>query len=1009
MAQLQAALSALYHDADSTVKEQASQWLENWQASPVSWTLCTEVLNNSDAGVEAHYFCANTLRSKVQREFEELPKSAVASLRESLMSLAIKFAGGPPPVRTQLCLAMAALVAHVPGAEWAQGGALSWLVSQLLPQPRHISTPLMLELLLVLPQEAGGHLASVRPERRRLVVEEMLESSPQALSVLSACLSSDVSEKTKEHVLEALAAWLRLTGPKIQLSSLSPASPLVVTALQGLQTTGEDVFFPAVDAVIELIYVTSNKGYPRPEAASLVQTVVTQVMSLRPRFHVCIQRAIAERDSAEDSVTAGVELWDGEEEAKGMARLFAEVGEAYTDLIASGDPAVAGPVIEALLDVAAHPDDSICAMSFNFWHRLTRTLTRGSHPEPLESSADDTNVTVEEHERRVRLFTPIFERLIILVRGRVKFPVDFDSWHRDDRSDFRRGRISIGDTLYDAASLVGGSRALQLLVEPLLEVSRQVSAGGAFDWRTAEAALYCIRSIYSLAPPPGDQLLLSLFQSLPNLPSTPQLQYTAALTVGAYSEWLSDTSEVCLPGAGSALVTDLLRMLSRALSEEEASSAAALSIRRLVQGCASIISQDALNSLLNLYNKIQKSGDVAENDDPALDVDEGDVREIVEAVTLAVSAVKDDVVRRSSVQRMMDVLVQPIQEILSTAVAGSDPRLPIVLPLFDRVTTLFRAVEDPADVSEALIRLWPWIEVALDRFSGDEKAIEIICKVPRNAIRTAGKATAASVHTLAAALPQRFDTSAHSAYLFVASELIKTFGDDRQWDGDLGPMFARMMVKACGALRTLQDVTNAPDIADDTFLLAGRGLNYAPRLVLTPGSLLPALLDAALAGILVQHREACGSILAFCVRLLDPATHAKCPPEALGHLQAALTPRAPLLVRLLLGGIAGVLPTSRLHEVTDVVHSLLRVGGASILQLIADAMSNVPEESVTSSDKQRLLTACHEVAVEGLGNADEAPLLAAIDEFSEVCRRNRRSAQAAQSVILPQELHYLIK
>jgi hypothetical protein len=39
--------------------------------------------------------------------------------------------------------------------------------------------------------------------------------------------------------------------------------------------------------------------------------------------------------------------------------------------------------VEALLDVASHPEDAICSMSFNFWHRLARALTIGLHPEPL--------------------------------------------------------------------------------------------------------------------------------------------------------------------------------------------------------------------------------------------------------------------------------------------------------------------------------------------------------------------------------------------------------------------------------------------------------------------------------------------------------------------------------------------------------------------------------------------------------------------------------------------------
>lgn len=110
-------------------------------------------------------------------------------------------------------------------------------------------------------------------------------------------------------------------------------------------------------------------------------------------------------------------------------------------------------------------------------------------------------------------------------------------------------------------------------------------------------------------------------------------------------------------------------------------------------------------------------------------------------------------------------------------------------------------------------------------------------------------------------------------------------------------MFSRMMAGSCGMLRSLRDVSDHPDIADDTFLLAGRALSYAPRLLLTP-QLLSVLLDTALAGLLVQHREACCSILAFIVRLLDPATHRSVAPEAVQGLQAALAPRAQLLVRL---------------------------------------------------------------------------------------------------------------
>lgn len=140
-------------------------------------------------------------------------------------------------------------------------------------------------------------------------------------------------------------------------------------------------------------------------------------------------------------------------------------------------------------------------------------------------------------------------------------------------------------------------------------------------------------------------------------------------------------------------------------------------------------------------------------------------------------------------------------------------------------------------MAEALVRLWPWIEAALgkptarlgrgqsvtsclqlhaakhsvspavkaatcnslhsptphspphptqDRFTGDAAAIERICRAPRYAVRSSGKAAAAAVPLLVASLPQRFEVSRQPCFLYVASELIKTFGDEPARDLELG-------------------------------------------------------------------------------------------------------------------------------------------------------------------------------------------------------------------------------
>jgi hypothetical protein len=88
----------------------------------------------------------------VQKDYEELPAEAVPQLRDSLMQLLFKFGAGAPAVRTQLCLAIAALAAHLPAVQWGEGGVLRWLMDKFSSQDPAMAMSCMLELLTVLPQ-----------------------------------------------------------------------------------------------------------------------------------------------------------------------------------------------------------------------------------------------------------------------------------------------------------------------------------------------------------------------------------------------------------------------------------------------------------------------------------------------------------------------------------------------------------------------------------------------------------------------------------------------------------------------------------------------------------------------------------------------------------------------------------------------------------------------------------------------------------------------------------------
>lgn len=63
-AQFTQAVTALLHQNDPTVRQQANTWLEELQHAPHAWAVCSEVLQDS-SNMDAKFYAAQTLRTKV--------------------------------------------------------------------------------------------------------------------------------------------------------------------------------------------------------------------------------------------------------------------------------------------------------------------------------------------------------------------------------------------------------------------------------------------------------------------------------------------------------------------------------------------------------------------------------------------------------------------------------------------------------------------------------------------------------------------------------------------------------------------------------------------------------------------------------------------------------------------------------------------------------------------------------------------------------------------------------
>lgn len=140
------------------------------------------------------------------------------------------------------------------------------------------------------------------------------------------------------------------------------------------------------------------------------------------------------------------------------------------------------------------------------------------------------------------------------------------------------------------------------------------------------------------------------------------------------------------------------------------------------------------------------------------------------------------------------------------------------------------------------------MDSALTVLPQNNYTIERICRCIRSGLKASGELCAAMVPSLASSIPKHFSRSYHSAFLYVASEVAKIFGRDQTKANILRSLMLELLTKACEKLRVLDDFNENPCMADDTFLLAKRMLQYCPGVMLSMAQMVEVLLDTACAG-----------------------------------------------------------------------------------------------------------------------------------------------------------------
>jgi transportin-3 len=282
-------------------------------------------------------------------------------------------------------------------------------------------------------------------------------------------------------------------------------SPLFNTVFAALESP--DSFESAVECIVAMIRETKDVDGTR----ETIQRLAPRVMQLRFK--------IAEAREAEDS-----------EVFKGLARLFAEAGEAWVVLLAR-EPAAFKPVVEALVEIAAKDwEKEAIGYTFGFWEDLKLYMD------------------LDKFAEAKALYEPLYSQLVDYMIHHLQYPqpeggdeTDLFDGDREQEDRFRDYRHAMGDVLKDCCDVLGVEACL---VRPYNLIEAWIATHGASttatripQWQQLEAPVFALRALGAVVPSDENVMLPRLMPLIIQIPDQEKLRYQVIMTLGRYSEW----------------------------------------------------------------------------------------------------------------------------------------------------------------------------------------------------------------------------------------------------------------------------------------------------------------------------------------------------------------------------------------------------------------------------------------------------------------------------------------
>ncbi|KAI9888089.1 MAG: Nuclear import receptor [Watsoniomyces obsoletus] len=911
-----AAVSTLQKNVERAEKEEAHRYLEQFQKSPEAWTATFALLQSSDVSTEAKLFAATTLKGKINYDFDQLPRSSLPALRDSLLSLLASYATGPRPIRIQLCICLANLALQM--LEWKD--VLEMTGSKLGGNPQ--TAVCMLEFLRVLPEEIteGRKISLSEDELAARTMQLIDNNASQVLHLLDQYSRTSPAAANNPLLLECLTSWLR----EVPLSDVV-ASPLLGVVVGALS------YDASFEAAVDCLCAIFKESKEVDEYLTPIQTLYPRIVALKPR--------IAQAAKTHD-----------EDIFRGLTRIFAEAGEAWVVLIARM-PREFRTLVECVLECAAQDQSrEAISLTFNFWYEMKIYLV------------------LEKYIEARMQFADVFARLVDIMIKHLEFPVpddgdesDLFDGDREQEEKFRESRHLTGDVLKDCCEVIGVTECLgksfKLIQDWIARYAGQVTATTVPHWQSLEAPLFSLRAMGRVVDKEENIILPQLMPLLIQVPNHPRVRFTAIMTLGRYTEWTSEHPELLEPQFKFIIS-------SFETGSKDIMTAAALALKFFCQDCRALL-KDHVVQLQKFYDSVLDSLPQTSQEEVSEGVANVVAIQPVEKVYDYLKLYCDPLVKR-----LMSKANEAHDDTSKLRVADHLQ----LLTVFVQSVVPYVEPNKPNPAVKYWQEIFPVLSALVDNFLNHAPICERVCRFWRSMVLSYRTATQPVLPVLADKLVSSFAASRHGCFLWATDAIVREFSEGTEFvdPATTEAIYQFFEAQALTVLRALNVLppTDLPDVIEDFFRLLVDALIYYPHKFISSNLFAP-IFSAALTALTLEQADPLTATLHFLRDLLayggenspiaDPTANANLQPT----VQKLILTQGELLVQRVLVGMMFSFPKDCFPDASGILLDLVNLVPSEISVWIAKTIQMLPAGTVNTGEAQRLLNQINQRLAEG--------------------------------------------